>query len=50
MRLPPGCSFAPRCRWAVDRCQVERPELLDQAGARASACHRATEVLGAAHR
>jgi oligopeptide transport system ATP-binding protein len=50
MRLPPGCSFAPRCRWAVDRCRVERPELLDQAGARASACHRATEVLGAAHR
>ena len=26
-RLPPGCSFAPRCSFVVDRCRVERPEL-----------------------
>ena len=26
-RLPPGCSFAPRCSFVVDRCRMERPEL-----------------------
>ena len=26
-RLPPGCSFAPRCSFVVDHCRVERPEL-----------------------
>ena len=25
--LPPGCSFAPRCARASDRCRVERPVL-----------------------
>ncbi|HZD72126.1 MAG TPA: ABC transporter ATP-binding protein [Actinomycetes bacterium] len=47
MRLPPGCAFAPRCRWAIDRCRRERPELLEVAGGRVSACHRAKEVLDA---
>lgn len=26
--LPPGCSFAPRCDYCVDRCWVEVPELV----------------------
>lgn len=26
-RLPPGCSFAPRCPRVQDRCRVERPPL-----------------------
>ena len=26
-RLPPGCSFAPRCSFVVDHCRVKRPEL-----------------------
>jgi peptide/nickel transport system ATP-binding protein len=25
--LPPGCRFAPRCRYAADRCRQEEPEL-----------------------
>jgi oligopeptide transport system ATP-binding protein len=25
--LPPGCAFAPRCRFARDQCRSERPEL-----------------------
>ena len=25
--LPPGCAFAPRCRFAEERCRAERPEL-----------------------
>jgi oligopeptide transport system ATP-binding protein len=27
LSLPPGCSFAPRCAYAVDRCLVEVPLL-----------------------
>jgi len=27
--IPPGCSFHPRCPEAFDRCQVERPDLMD---------------------
>jgi oligopeptide transport system ATP-binding protein len=27
LRLPPGCSFAPRCDFVVDRCWVEVPPL-----------------------
>jgi peptide/nickel transport system ATP-binding protein len=30
---PPGCRFAPRCRYAADRCRAEEPRLLgDQPG------------------
>ena len=25
--LPPGCPFTPRCRFAVDRCRQENPQL-----------------------
>lgn len=25
--LPSGCAFAPRCRWAVERCRTEVPAL-----------------------
>jgi oligopeptide transport system ATP-binding protein len=45
----PGCSFAARCTWAVDRCTSERPELVNVGGgiSRSAACHRSQEVLGA---
>ena len=29
IELPPGCPFAPRCRYAFDRCRVETPPLDD---------------------
>ena len=29
MNLPPGCSFAPRCDYAKDRCRTVHPELAD---------------------
>jgi oligopeptide/dipeptide ABC transporter ATP-binding protein len=32
-RLPPGCAFAPRCAFRVDRCLVEAPTLRDVGGA-----------------
>jgi oligopeptide transport system ATP-binding protein len=41
----PGCSFAPRCSWRIDRCVEERPELLTVGSAGLSAaCHRREEV------
>jgi oligopeptide/dipeptide ABC transporter ATP-binding protein len=45
----PGCSFAPRCGWAVERCTAERPLLgpIGGGAGRAAACHRSREVLGA---
>ena len=41
VNLPPGCSFAPRCRYAQDRCHVEAPKLLADAGdpTHLVACH-----------
>src|SRR5262249_34173903 len=30
--LPPGCSFHPRCRYAVDRCRMEEPSQSDVNG------------------
>ncbi|MCX6513288.1 MAG: hypothetical protein NTW88_00240 [Actinobacteria bacterium] len=26
---PWGCGFAPRCRYATDKCRTEHPELTD---------------------
>ena len=37
--LPPGCLFAPRCRFAEDACRTAEPPLRS-AGARHSACRR----------
>jgi oligopeptide transport system ATP-binding protein len=36
--VPPGCSFRPRCRFAVDRCGEETPPLLPIENNRTSAC------------
>lgn len=45
IRPPPGCRFAPRCPFAVDRCRVEEPALrVIGAPGREVACHRAEEV------
>ena len=38
-QLPPGCSFAPRCRFVSPRCEVERPLLRSEtASAHMKAC------------
>jgi oligopeptide transport system ATP-binding protein len=39
-RLPSGCAFRDRCGYAMDRCKVERPILIDFAMERSKACHR----------
>jgi oligopeptide transport system ATP-binding protein len=47
---PPGCRFAPRCPFVIDRCRVEYPALREIAGApgRLVSCHRAEEVIDVA--
>ncbi|MFE2456741.1 ABC transporter ATP-binding protein [Streptomyces sp. NPDC059402] len=39
----PGCAFADRCRFADDRCRIERPHLRPLED-RMVACHRAEEI------
>ena len=38
IHMPEGCSFRPRCKFAVDRCQQEEPPLLPVADKHYSAC------------
>ncbi len=37
--IPPGCSFAPRCPYAFDRCRSETPELQSIAPGERVSCH-----------
>jgi oligopeptide transport system ATP-binding protein len=43
---PPGCRFAPRCPFVIDRCRAEYPALreIPGTGGRLVSCHRAEEV------
>jgi peptide/nickel transport system ATP-binding protein len=41
---PPGCRFAPRCPFAVDRCRQEQPPLIELEPGHKAACWRATEA------
>ena len=43
--LPPGCSFSPRCRFAIERCRDEVPPLREVRDGHHSACWVA-ESLG----
>src|SRR6266852_2110480 len=45
-RRPPGCSFAPRCTFAQERCTVALPELRPIAVGHRVRCVRAEEVRG----
>jgi oligopeptide transport system ATP-binding protein len=38
IRLPPGCAFAPRCRYRVAQCETERPMLAAVGPGHESAC------------
>ena len=44
---PPGCRFAPRCPFVVDRCRTEYPALREIPAfpGHKVACHRAEEVV-----
>jgi peptide/nickel transport system ATP-binding protein len=39
LKLPPGCSFSPRCPYAFDRCHVETPVLQPITPVQRAACH-----------
>ncbi|UGA43565.1 ABC transporter ATP-binding protein [Bradyrhizobium quebecense] len=45
--LPPGCAFAPRCKFAIDRCLKEYPPLDEVKSDHWAACWRAGEMLEA---
>ncbi|SCB56002.1 peptide/nickel transport system ATP-binding protein [Bradyrhizobium shewense] len=42
-----GCSFAPRCPFAIDICREKAPTMRDVRPSHAAACWRSEEVLGA---
>jgi oligopeptide transport system ATP-binding protein len=45
-RIPPGCSFAPRCRFAQDVCRADPPPQLRQIQTdRWAACHFSEQLL-----
>ncbi len=37
-KLAPGCPFAPRCPWVIEKCLVDRPTLRDVGNGSLSAC------------
>jgi oligopeptide/dipeptide ABC transporter ATP-binding protein len=39
-----GCAFAPRCRYAVERCRIETPELVTVGADHLARCHRVDEI------
>jgi oligopeptide/dipeptide ABC transporter ATP-binding protein len=44
MHLPPGCAFALRCPYAIDRCQAEVPPLMPVTADHLSACWVAAQL------
>jgi oligopeptide/dipeptide ABC transporter ATP-binding protein len=44
---PKGCRFHTRCPFAIDRCRIEMPPLLNDASGHATACHRVAELPAA---
>ncbi|MCP5150228.1 MAG: ABC transporter ATP-binding protein [Ectothiorhodospiraceae bacterium] len=43
-RLPPGCAYRPRCRWAIADCDRAVPPLAEVADGQLSACLRRAEL------
>jgi oligopeptide/dipeptide ABC transporter ATP-binding protein len=41
---PAGCRFHTRCPYVVERCRVERPQLLADGAGHFTACHRTAEL------
>jgi peptide/nickel transport system ATP-binding protein/oligopeptide transport system ATP-binding protein len=41
---PSGCRFHTRCPYVIERCRVERPQLLADGAGHATACHRTAEL------
>src|SRR4051812_43633020 len=41
---PSGCRFHTRCPYVIERCRVERPQLVADTGGHGTACHRVAEL------
>jgi peptide/nickel transport system ATP-binding protein len=41
---PSGCYFHPRCRYAIERCRQEEPQLIELQPDHFVSCHRAEEL------
>lgn len=41
---PSGCFFHPRCRYAIEKCRVVEPPLVEYQPGHFAACHRAKEL------
>ena len=48
VRLPEGCAFRARCRWAIDKCATDMPFLQETSQNHWSACWRSDELGSAA--
>ena len=48
-RMPPGCAFAPRCRFVTDRCNAERPTLEEVGNGHMKACFVDAHAESAVH-
>ena len=48
--IPPGCSFAPRCPYAVERCRREEPPLGQKVAGHWTACWEADRLMAEAER
>ena len=44
VNMPAGCSFAPRCRFAIEQCIEEAPTLEDTGDGHTAACWRSREL------
>ncbi len=44
INLPPGCAFRARCRWAIDKCATDIPELMEAGDGHLSACWRSEDL------
>ena len=44
--MPKGCKFAPRCKYAQDRCMEEEPTFYDVGGGHLSKCFRCQKQEG----
>ncbi|MBS3814668.1 ABC transporter ATP-binding protein [Candidatus Bipolaricaulota bacterium] len=44
IKLPDGCNFNPRCKYAEDKCFIDDPELEEKNQGRSVACLRVDEI------
>ena len=44
VRLPTGCTFAPRCAYRTEQCLATRPELIEREPLHSAACLRLNEL------